>query len=121
MPAPRPTFPGKTTVSAPFHIMTKPSGPLCNLDCRYCFYLEKTKLFPENHVFRMSDSLLEAYVRRYIEAQPAADVSFAWQGGEPTLAGIGFFRKVVELQRKYGRGRRIENAFQTNGTTLDDE
>lgn len=121
MPAPRPTFPGKTTASAPFHIMTKPSGPLCNLDCRYCFYLEKTKLFPENHVFRMSDSVLEAYIRRYIEAQPTAEVSFAWQGGEPTLAGIGFFRKVVELQRKYGHGRRIENAFQTNGTTLDDE
>lgn len=107
--------------SAPFHVMTKPAGPLCNLDCAYCFYLEKTKLFPENHVFKMSDAVLEAYIKGYIEAQPTREVSFAWQGGEPTLAGLGFFRKVVALQKKYGAGRHIENAFQTNGTTLTDE
>jgi len=106
---------------APFHIMTKPAGPLCNLDCRYCFYLEKVKLFPENHLFRMSDEVLEAFVKGYIEAQPTGDVVFAWQGGEPTLAGLRFFQKVVELQARYGAGRRIENAFQTNGTTLNDE
>jgi len=102
--------------------MTKPAGPLCNLDCRYCFYLEKTKLFPENHVFRMRDEVLENFIKGYIEAQPPGpNVSFAWQGGEPTLAGLPFFRKVVELQKRYGGGRQIENAFQTNGTTLNDE
>jgi len=105
----------------PFHVMTKPAGPLCNLDCRYCFYLEKTKLYPESHVFKMNDRVLEAYIKDYIEAQPGPEVSFAWQGGEPTLAGINFFRKVVALQKLYGRGRRIDNAFQTNGTTLTDE
>ncbi len=107
--------------SAPFHVMTKPAGPLCNLDCSYCFYLEKVKLFPANHQFKMSDTKLEAYIKGYIEAQPGPEVSFAWQGGEPTLAGLPFFRKVVELQKRYGAGRRIENAFQTNGTTLNDE
>jgi len=106
---------------APFHVMTKPAGPLCNLDCRYCFYLEKTKLFPEHHLFRMSDAVLEAYIKGYIEAQPTAEVSFAWQGGEPTLAGLPFFRKVVDLQKRHGAGRRIENAFQTNGTTLNED
>lgn len=105
----------------PFHIMTKPAGPLCNLDCTYCFYLEKTKLFPSNHSFKMSDELLEAYIKGYIEAQPGREVSFAWQGGEPTLAGLPFFKKVVELQARYAGGKRIENAFQTNGTLLTDE
>jgi len=111
----------ETRARAPFHVMTKPAGPLCNLDCRYCFYLEKTKLFPENHVFKMSDAALEAYVKAYIEAQPGPEVSFAWQGGEPTLAGLGFFRKAVALQKRHGAGRRIENAFQTNGTTLTED
>ncbi|WP_269522112.1 anaerobic sulfatase-maturation protein [Coraliomargarita parva] len=106
---------------APFHVMTKPAGPLCNLDCSYCFYLEKTKLFPKHHSFKMTDEVLEAYIKGYIEAQPSPQVSFAWQGGEPTLAGISFFRKVIDLQKKYGAGRQIENAFQTNGTLLNDE
>ncbi|MFW6217992.1 MAG: radical SAM protein, partial [Verrucomicrobiota bacterium] len=101
--------------------MTKPAGPLCNLDCSYCFYLEKVKLFPKNHVFKMSDEVLEAFIRGYIEAQPGTVVSFAWQGGEPTLAGLPFFRKVVELQKRHAAGKTIENAFQTNGTTLNDE
>ena len=105
---------------APFHVMTKPAGPLCNLDCAYCFYLEKAKLFPKNHLFRMPRPLLERYVRDYIEAQPGPDVTFAWQGGEPTLAGLSFFEDVVAFQKKYGAGKRIENAFQTNGTLLDD-
>lgn len=100
--------------------MTKPAGPLCNLDCSYCFYLEKTKLFPKNHSFKMEDATLEAYIKGYIEAQPGAEVSFAWQGGEPTLAGLPFFQKVVELQARYAGGKRIENAFQTNGTLLTD-
>lgn len=101
--------------------MTKPIGPLCNLDCTYCFYLEKMHLYPEAKNFRMSDEVLERYVRDYIESQPSGEVSFAWQGGEPTMLGVGFFRKVVEFQEKYGQGRRIENALQTNGTLLDDE
>jgi len=101
--------------------MTKPIGPLCNLDCEYCFYLEKEVLYPEKSNFRMSDDLLEHYIRSYVEAQPGPEVNFAWQGGEPTLLGVGFFRKVVAWQKKYGEGRRISNAFQTNGTLLNDE
>lgn len=101
--------------------MTKPIGPLCNLDCEYCFYLEKETLYPEKSNFRMSDEVLENYIKSYIESQPGQEVSFAWQGGEPTLLGVKFFRRVVELQKKYGEGRQISNAFQTNGTLLDDE
>lgn len=104
-----------------YHVMTKPIGPICNLDCKYCFYLEKEKLFPSNENFKMSDEVLETYVRQHIEGQDVPDVSFAWQGGEPTLLGVKFFRKVVELQRKYAGGKRIHHAIQTNGTLLDDE
>lgn len=103
-----------------FHVMTKPIGPLCNLDCRYCFYLEKEKLFPANENFKMSDAVLETYIRQYIEHQDVPEISFAWQGGEPTLLGVEFFRKVVALQKKYAGGRAISNALQTNGTLLDD-
>jgi uncharacterized protein len=104
-----------------YHVMTKPIGPICNLDCKYCFYLEKEKLFPSNENFRMSDEVLETYIRQYIEGQQVPEVSFAWQGGEPTLMGVKFFRKVVDLQRKYAGGKVISNALQTNGTLLDDE
>ena len=104
-----------------FHVMTKPIGPICNLGCKYCFYLEKEKLFPSTENFRMRDEVLEAYVRQYIAAQEVPEVNFAWQGGEPTLLGVKFFRRVVELQRQYANGKRITNAFQTNGVLLDDE
>ena len=104
-----------------FHIMAKPIGPICNLDCKYCFYLEKEKLYPEETNFRMSDEVLELFIRQKIEAQDTNIVSFAWQGGEPTLLGIDFFRKVVELQKKYSNGKKIENGFQTNGILLNDE
>jgi serine-type anaerobic sulfatase-maturating enzyme len=104
-----------------FHVMTKPVGPLCNLDCKYCFYLEKENLYPHKAEWRMPDDVLESYVRQYIEAQDAETISFAWQGGEPTLLGVDFFRRVVELQKKYAKGQHIENAFQTNGVLLDDE
>ncbi len=104
-----------------FHIMTKPMGALCNLDCKYCFYLEKEQLYPPNENFKMSDEVLENYVRQYIEAQDAPEVTFAWQGGEPTLAGVNFFRKAVDFQKKFADGKRIINSFQTNGTLLDDE
>jgi uncharacterized protein len=104
-----------------FHIMTKPTGPICNLDCKYCFYLEKENLYPAQSDWAMPEPVLDAYVRQYIEAQRVPVVSFAWQGGEPTLLGVDFFRKAVELQKKYAGGKRIENAFQTNGILLDDE
>jgi len=104
-----------------FHVMTKPVGPICNLNCTYCFYLEKEKLFGKTEKFRMSDEVLEQYIRQYIEQQSVPEISFAWQGGEPTLLGVDFFRKVITLQRKYAAGKTITNALQTNGTLLDDE
>lgn len=105
-----------------FHVMTKPIGPICNLDCAYCYYLEKEHLYPGTQSFRMSDALLESYVRQYIEANPGPEVHFAWQGGEPTLMGLDFFRRVVELQKKYlPRGWTCTNALQTNGTLLTPE
>jgi uncharacterized protein len=106
----------------PFHIMAKPHGPICNLDCTYCYYLEKENLYAtKGRDYRMSDAVLESYIRQYIQSQPAQHVSFAWQGGEPTLLGVAFFERVLELQKKYAGGKLIENAFQTNGTLLDDE
>ena len=114
---------GKVTAPAtrPFHVMTKPMGPLCNLDCQYCFYLEKEGLFPDNERFKMRPDVLEAYVRDYIAAQPGPHVSFAWQGGEPTLAGLKFFQNIVALQKRYANGKQIENALQTNGTLLNED
>jgi uncharacterized protein len=104
-----------------FHIMTKPRGAICNLDCRYCFYLAKEDLYPGG-AFRMSDETLESYTRQYIEAQQVPEVTFAWQGGEPTLMGLAFFERAVEFQRQYARpGMRIYNSFQTNGVLLDEE
>ncbi len=111
----------QTTAAQPFHIMTKPIGPLCNLDCRYCFYLEKENLYPDKKSWQMSDVVLENYIKNYIAAQPIPEVTFAWQGGEPTLLGVDFFRKVVELEKKYADGKKIQNALQTNGTLLDGE
>lgn len=104
----------------PFHVMTKPIGPLCNLGCRYCFYLEKEKLFAGNENFKMRDEVLEALIQQYITQQNVPEVNFAWQGGEPTLLGVPFFRKVVDLQKKHSNGKKISNAFQTNGTQLND-
>ncbi len=103
------------------HLMAKPIGPLCNLDCGYCFYLEKQNAFAPNQRFRMNDQVLEAYVQRYIAAQPAPEVEFTWQGGEPTLMGLEFFERAVVLQRKFSQGKQIRNTLQTNGTLLDDD
>lgn len=106
----------------PFHVMVKPNGPICNLDCAYCYYLSKEQMFPENEVFRMSDEVLHSFTRQMIESQPGPVVNFAWQGGEPTLLGIPFFKRAVELQEKYlPKGWRSTNAFQTNGTLLNPE
>lgn len=109
------------TASRPFHIMAKAIGPICNLDCKYCFYLEKEKLYPDNERWKMSDERLETFIRDYIAAQPGNEVSFAFQGGEPTLLGVDYFRKVVALQKKHGKGKQIENALQTNSTLLNEE
>ncbi len=104
-----------------FHIMTKPIGPVCNLDCTYCFYLEKAKLYPKQSRWKMSPEVLEEYVKGYIEAQEVPEVTFAWQGGEPTILGVDFFRRAVALQEQHAGGKTIHNAFQTNGTLLNDE
>ncbi|HEY86188.1 MAG TPA: anaerobic sulfatase maturase [Chloroflexi bacterium] len=101
--------------------MLKPRGAICNLDCKYCFFLSKENLYP-NSSFRMDDGLLEKYTRQYIEAQRVSEVTFAWQGGEPTLMGLDFFKRAMEFQQKYRKpGMRIDNALQTNGATLDDD
>lgn len=105
-----------------FHAMAKPSGPDCNLDCAYCFYREKEALYGQARRHRMSDETLETYVRKYIESFPEGQpVPFTWQGGEPTLNGLDFYRRAVKLQERYRRGRLINNSFQTNGVLLDDD
>jgi uncharacterized protein len=103
-----------------FHLMAKPAGPLCNLDCLYCFYLEKEKLYPAKTSLAMPEDVLEEYIRRYIESQDAPTVNFAWQGGEPTILGVDYFENIVRLQGKYANGKRIENALQTNGVLIDE-
>jgi uncharacterized protein len=111
----------KVTTPRAFHVLLKPRGAICNLDCRYCFFLSKERLFPGSH-FRMSDALLEDYTRQHIAAHDVPEVTFAWQGGEPTLMGLEFFRRAVELQQKYRKpGTRILNTIQTNATTLNGE
>jgi len=104
-----------------FHVMAKPIGTICNLDCSYCFYLEKEKLYPDKSNFAMPFDVLESYIKQHIEGQKVNQVVFAWQGGEPTLLGVDYFRKVVELQMKYANGKQIENTLQTNGVLLNDE
>jgi len=103
------------------HVMVKPTGSLCNLDCTYCYYLSKQELLGRPEQWRMSDEVLESFIRQYFECQNSKEVVFSWQGGEPTLLGIDFFRKVVELEKKYCPPHvRCENDLQTNGTNLDD-
>ncbi|MFO1407783.1 MAG: anaerobic sulfatase maturase [Steroidobacteraceae bacterium] len=105
-----------------FHVMAKPAGSACNLDCTYCFYLSKEKLAGGPGPGHMSDDLLEEFVRDYIRSVTSDEVVFSWQGGEPTLLGLPFFEKVVALQRRYAKpGQRIENDLQTNGTLLDED
>lgn len=105
-----------------YHAMVKPIGAICNLDCTYCYYLHKEKLLGSPSKFRISDEILETHIRQYIQGQDGPEVVFSWQGGEPTLLGLDFFRKVVELEQKYKRpNQRIENDLQTNGTLLNEE
>ena len=104
-----------------FHVLAKPSGATCNLACSYCFFLDKELLYPDSK-FRMSEETLEAYIRQLIESHRSQEVTVAWQGGEPTLMGVDFYRKAIEFQHKYARpGMTFENTMQTNGTLLDDE
>lgn len=103
-----------------FHAMVKPSGSECNIDCHYCFYLHKAELLDQGKRPRMDDATLEQHVRQYIEAQNGEEVVFSWQGGEPTLMGLDFFRRAVALQQQYAKpGQQIENDLQTNGLLLD--
>jgi uncharacterized protein len=104
-----------------FHLLAKPTGAVCNLDCKYCFFLSKEMLYPGSQ-FRMADELLETYLRQLLEAHQTPDVTVAWQGGEPTLMGLDFFQNSVELVEKHKKpDQRIQHTIQTNGTKIDDE
>jgi len=108
-------------VTQGIHVVAKPIGPVCNLDCSYCFYLEKQVLYGSGEACRMPDEVLSTFIRKYVEAQPTPVVEFVWQGGEPTLLGIDFFKRVIELQRPFAGRKTITNSLQTNGTLLDDQ
>ncbi len=105
----------------PFHLLAKPTGAICNLDCKYCFFLSKEMLYPGSR-FRMADQLLETYIRQLLESQPGPEVIVGWQGGEPTLMGLDFFERSIAYVRQYQRpGQRVTYTVQTNGTRLTDE
>jgi uncharacterized protein len=110
----------QTTLARSFHVMVKPIGSRCNLDCAYCYYLDKDRLL-SNSPSRMSDETLESVIRQGIIGQDADTVVFTWHGGEPTLLGLDFFRRVVELEQKYAGTKQIENDLQTNCLLLDDD
>lgn len=103
-----------------FTTMVKPVGSLCNLDCRYCYYLDKESIY-DHYEPKMSEELLEEYVKQYIEGNSVDVVTFTWHGGEPMLAGLEFYRRAIQMQKRYAQGKRIDNSLQTNGTLLTDE
>ena len=107
--------------SHPMYIMLKPAGSLCNLRCKYCYYLEKSKLYEDNKNHVITDALLEKFIKEYIEAQTTPQVLFTWHGGETLMRPISFYRRALELQRYYACGRQIDNSIQTNGILLNDE
>jgi uncharacterized protein len=111
-----------TSSARGIHLMAKPAGPTCNLRCKYCFYLEKEALFPKSERYRMSDEILEAYIRgcSLANLNAPSGIIFAWQGGEPTLMGLDFFKKALELEKRYSRTKPFTNTLQTNGILLDD-
>ena len=104
---------------SPLYVMLKPIGSRCNLSCRYCYYLEKAKLYPQQEP--LSEELLDTFIQQYIEVQTMPQVLFTWHGGEPLLRPLSFYRKALALQQRYARGRQIDNCLQTNGTLLNDE
>lgn len=103
------------------HVVAKPIGPLCNLNCEYCFYLEKQALFAAKEKYRMTDDVLRTFIVNYISSQPTPVVEFVWQGGEPTLLGMDFFRQVIKFQNFFAGTKTVTNSLQTNGTLLTDE
>ena len=103
-----------------FHVLTKPIGSRCNLDCTYCYYLHKNDLLADTTASQISEELLEEFIRQYIASQDVDSVSFTWHGGEPAMLGLDFFRKIVQLQQKYAGSKRIKNDLQTNGLVIDD-
>ena len=113
--------PGAVSVAPGLHVLAKPIGPVCDIKCDYCFYLEKHALFGTGEDYRMADDVLAAYIRQYVEAQPTPVVEFVWHGGEPTLRGLDFFRRVVELQQPFRGVKEIRNVLQTNGMRLTDD
>ncbi len=108
------------SLNSSFHVMAKPIGSRCNLDCDYCFYLEKEIFYSDRKNTEMSDRMLEHYISQYIASQPTDIVTFTWQGGEPTLLGVDFFQKTVAFQKNYAKGKIIDNTFQTNGVLIND-
>lgn len=110
-----------TKSSRDFQVFVKPAGPLCNLDCHYCYYLKKESLYPEGESFRMFDELLEQYIVQHIEASNETEIRFSWHGGEPTILGLDYFRKIITIQKKHKPANHlIANGMQTNGTLLDE-
>jgi uncharacterized protein len=109
------------TAKPGIHVLAKPIGPVCDIKCDYCFYLEKRALFDRDEQYRMPDAVLAKYIEQYVEGQPTPVVEFVWHGGEPTLLGVDFFRHVVELQAPYRARKEIRNTLQTNALSLDDE
>jgi len=108
--------------SREFQVFVKPVGSICNLDCHYCYYLKKEQLYPKGESFRMPDDILEEYIVQHITASPEPVIRFSWHGGEPTVLGLDYFRKIVALQRKHQPpDQRIANGMQTNGTLLDED
>ena len=105
----------------PLYVMLKPVGAVCNLACDYCYYLEKSKLYQNNPKHVMSEELLEKFIEEYINSQTMPQVMFTWHGGETLMRPLSFYKKAMELQKKYARGRTIDNSIQTNGTMLTDE
>jgi anaerobic sulfatase-maturating enzyme len=105
----------------PLYVMLKPVGAICNLRCKYCYYLEKKELYPDSKNFVMSEELLEKFIEQYLNSQTMPQVLFTWHGGETLMRNISFYKKALESQKKYGRGRQIDNVIQTNGTLLTDE
>lgn len=112
----------KSPFSKPLYVMAKPAGSTCNLACSYCYYLDKQRLYnSDDKKFLMSDEMLELFVKSYIEAQVGPDVCFTWHGGETLIRPLSFYQRALELQKKYGKGRNIQNCLQTNGTLLTEE